>query len=190
MELIAERDNKGYFNYGVVRVVEAGTSDSRSSINYDKVKFFSKLCEKRVCVYVVDPGVNKKDWTVTHAYPRGLRTDTGFYVDITCHKLKGLSAQHRGPFKFPYPEILLVIRREINGEPPTSMNAFVESEFIGNEYILFQGEGRGNSATEASVQGTRVTVNNTAAEFQGNGNGSRYQNCYVVMNHKASKATN
>jgi len=187
VELIAERDNNGYFNYRVVRLVEAGFSDSRSSIHYDKVNLVSKFWETRLCSFTVGPGINKKIWGVRHEYPFGLRKDTGFYVEITCHKEKGLSAQHRGPFKSLHPETLLGIRREIYGEPPTSINEFVESEFIGNEYMLFQGEGRGNSATEASA---RVTVNNTAAQFQGNGNGSRYQNCYVVMNHKASKATN
>jgi len=197
MELIAERDNNyGYFNYRLVRVVEAGTTYSPSSTNDDKVSFGTIMfCQKRVSVYYVTlPGVNKMTWKVEHYCSQGLRMELGFYVNIECHKVNGLSVTFRGPFKLNIlrlnTESLLErstpqIQRQVNGEPPKYINAFVESAFTGNEYILLQAEGRGNSGgTEASVQGTRVTVNNTAARFQGNGNGSSYEKCFVVMNYK------
>jgi len=201
MELIAERDNNyGYFNYRLVRVVEAGTTYSPPSNHGDEVRFITILCHKRASSYsVTPPGVNKVTWKVEHSCSQGFITEVSFHVNIECHKVNGLSVKFRGPFKFKAPRIITEsllerstpqIQRQVNGEPPKYINAFVESAFTGKEYILFQGEGRGNGGTEASVQGTRVTVNNTAAQFHGNGNGSRYENCHVVMKYKAPKGTN
>ncbi|KAG2394760.1 hypothetical protein LR48_Vigan09g098800 [Vigna angularis] len=195
MELIAERDNKyGYFKYRLVRVVEAGTTYSPpTSFDGGNVSFFTIFCQKRVSFYsVTPPGVNTMTWKVRHSYSQGIKMDMNFHVNIECHKIDGLSVKFRGPFKFKFPgfftESLLErstpeIQREVHGEPPKPIIAFVESGFIGNEYILVPGERRG------SVQGTKVTVNNTG-NFQGIGNGCRFDNCNVHMEYKAPKPKN
>jgi len=182
MELIAERDNNyGYFNYRLVRVVEAGTTYDPSSTNDDKVSFITILCHKRASSFsVTRPGENKMTWKVEHSSCcQGFLAELSFHVNIECHKVNGLWVKFRGPFKFKAPRIITEsllerstphIQRQVNGEPPKSINAFVESAFTGNE---------------SSAQGTRVTVNNTAAQFHGNGNGSSYEKCFVVMNYKA-----
>ncbi|WVY93898.1 hypothetical protein V8G54_032986 [Vigna mungo] len=189
MELSAERDNNyGYFKYRLVRVVEAGTIYAPPSNHGDNVSFFTIFCQKRVSAYsVTPPGVNTMTWKVMHSYSQGIKMSMSFHVNIECHKIDGLSVKFRGPFKLRFPgfvtENLLErstpeIQREVHGEPPKPIIAFVESAFTGTEYILVPGEGR------ASVQGTKVTVNNSG-NFRGNGNGSRYDHCRVFMNYKA-----
>lgn len=213
MELTAERHN-GYFNPRLVRVVVEGVN-TLSDLDVNALgahTHFSYSCVSRSCNYHVSKGesffgnffgsvVSDMTWEVFHTYELSMKTLLRFYVNIECHKVTGLSAMFRGPFKFKVPAFVTesmiqrstpVIQREVNGEPPKAINAFLESEFTGKQYILFQQEGKlGNSSTTQVVsgQGARVIVN-TDGNFHGNGNGSKYQNCSIVMNYEAAKGTN
>ncbi|RDX86874.1 hypothetical protein CR513_31734, partial [Mucuna pruriens] len=166
MEVTAERD-KGLFDYRVVRVVEAGTSQSQTFFK----DIFNYFCEKRVCGFDVDrPGWKygsaiNMNWEVWHTYTVGYKTNIRLYVDIDCDKMTGLSAKFRGPFKCEGFIIFLeersgsLIQREVKGKPPEHVSTIVDSVFTGKQFVLFN-KGKGSSLGEASHQGN----------FIGNGN--------------------
>ncbi|RDX75099.1 hypothetical protein CR513_45065, partial [Mucuna pruriens] len=175
MEVTAERDN-GLFNLRVVRVVEAGTSQSQTSIK-DKL-IFDYFCESRACVFGVDrrgsmsSSDTNRNWEVVHSYAVGYKTDIKLYVVIKCDKMTGLSAEFRGPFKceglitFLIPKTGSLIQREVKGEPPKHISAIVDSVFTGKQFVLFN-QGKGNNLAEASLEGQHI---NNSGNFIGNGN--------------------
>ncbi|KAK7387163.1 hypothetical protein VNO78_27717 [Psophocarpus tetragonolobus] len=187
MEVIAERDNIGSFNYRLGRVVTSGTTNFQSSLQ-DNVSFcFGSSCvecERRRCFYSVklpeqncNTGKNMS-LKVEHTFDVA-KTHMNFFVDIECNKVTGLSAKFRGPFKLKYPFSLEQymqlnraapqIQRQVHAEPPKDFNVFFKSEFEGEEFILFKRQGKGSTITQApSGQATTVQIDNYGATFNGN----------------------
>ncbi|KAG4935373.1 hypothetical protein JHK85_050292 [Glycine max] len=175
MEATAERDSNGCFNFGVVRVVADGFTSEQTLRD---TEHFAHLCGTKSCFYgVVRKGGNVNvgseekmtTWEVLLSIKVSLTTHIRYYVNVECDKVRGLRAKFRGPFKCKgqvlreglpkQSEGSSLIRREVDGKPPKACCAFVESEFTGQEYILFQQQGEG--------KGTRVNIVNTGGLFHG-----------------------
>ncbi|RDX83260.1 hypothetical protein CR513_35841, partial [Mucuna pruriens] len=173
MEVTADRDN-GLFKLRVVRIVEAGTSQTP----FKDDLIFNYFCDKRVCDFVVDrhgrnnSSVTNMNWEVIHAYTVGYKTHIRLYVDIECDKITGLSAKFKGPFKcegmifISEEKSCSLIQREVQGKPPEHISAIVDSFFTGKQFVLFN-QGKGNNLGEASLEGTQI---NNIGNFIGNGN--------------------
>jgi len=195
VEITAEKDdnNNGCFNFGVVRVVADGTCEQ----TVRDTESFTNLCGKKSCFY----GVKRKSgsqnlgcaekkvtcWEVLHSYNVTPTSHVRYSVMIKCDEVTGLSAEVRGPFQCEgqvWREGLLkqcssagsLIRlSEVKGKPPKAFNGFVESEFRGREYILFQREEKAR----------RIKIVNTGGSFHGNGTGSHYRHCNIIMKYEA-----
>ncbi|KOM52327.1 hypothetical protein LR48_Vigan09g098600 [Vigna angularis] len=198
VEITAERNNnnKGCFNFGVVRVVEDGACGQ----TVRDTEQFTNLCGKKSCFYGVmrksgSGNLNSEEkkvtwWEVVHSYKVTLTSHVRYSVMIKCDEVRGLCAEFIGPFKcegqVSREGLLkqcsadsLVRLSDVKGKPPKALNAFVESGFTGKEYILFKPEEKAR----------RVKIINTDANFNGSGNGSEYRNCNIIMKYEA-KGTN
>ncbi|RDX61110.1 hypothetical protein CR513_60688, partial [Mucuna pruriens] len=167
MELTAERDHSGIFNFGKVTVLVDGIPAEYISYRDDGVStyFGGRYCNDGGARSTeIFGSVNKMSWEFSHLYKHSvtLRTKLSYYVNVGFDKMSGLSAS----LTSPVPE-----EEEVNGEPPKPFKAACEREFRGREYVLFP---KGRCGGGASGQG----------QFSGNGNGSTYQGCKVVMKYK------
>ncbi|CAJ1964442.1 unnamed protein product, partial [Sphenostylis stenocarpa] len=149
-------------------------------------KYLSDICGRKSCFYEMMrkvgnmSSVEKVNWEFCHWYYVGA-THIAFNVIIKCDKTRGLRAEFRGSFKCTSlvkelkSEASLILR-EVNTKPTEeAVRKLMEGIIKGREYIIYEG----GSEQRATVVNNIV---NTGATFNGDGNGSKYENCDIVMN--------
>lgn len=205
-KVTALRDNSnGDCNFGEVVVAEHGCDLSTKK---DNIAQFCYQCPESflgsdVCLMVRKhnlDGVNlvRKYWEFCHSLEIGVRRTVKYYARVQCNKETGLAVGFSGPFLykgFYYQEGQgLQSKNEVLGEPPKALIANVEREWKErNEYTLLKRDQKGSTlpsgratilSDDTGAQSTGK-VFNKGAQFEGNGNGAKYENCHIVMKYKA-----